>query len=181
MRKFVRVSEPEVLVVNGERWGEDWEQRRSENFDTAWTWHQSAGVPVNRSLLEPLKLQTQEHCSFCDAFPVCPPSDETIEHFRPKALYPRDAYRWSNLYLCCRFCQQKEGTYDDGMLRPDSVDYRFDRYFHWDFTRGRIEVNPQASGEDQIRAENTRRYFRMNEGHPLLRLREQRKRMKDPQ
>ena len=181
MRKFVRGPEPEFLTAHGEAWGIDWEKRRARNLGTAWTWHQVGGVSVNRLLIAPLKQQTQEHCAFCDAYPFCPPSDETIEHFRPKAQFPREAYHWPNLYLCCRYCQQKEGSYSDDMLRPDAADYQFDRYFHWDFTCGMLKVNPQAVAEDQRRAANTIRYFRLNEGHPLLRLREQRKRMKDPE
>jgi hypothetical protein len=53
---------------------------------------------VNQKLLPLLKNQTQDHCSFCDAFPVDPPSIPTIEHFRPKTAFPKEAFKWENLY-----------------------------------------------------------------------------------
>jgi hypothetical protein len=32
-----------------------------------------------------------------------------IEHFRPKAVYPRHMYRWTNLLLCCTPLRALEG------------------------------------------------------------------------
>jgi hypothetical protein len=61
-------------------------------------WHEIDGAKVNQKLLPLLKNQTQDHCSFCDAFPVDPPSIPTIEHFRPKTAFPREAFKWENLY-----------------------------------------------------------------------------------
>lgn len=123
-----------------------------------------------------LKAQTQDHCSFCDNFPVSPPSLDTIEHFRPKSLYPREAYEWGNLYFCCTHCQLKTIPFQETALRPDRIDYEFDRYFRWDYTLGTIEVNEQATPEDQERASYTIQLYRLNEGHPSLRKRELRRR-----
>ena len=176
MRRFQRASEPEFLASVWEAWGLEWEQRHAANASTAFNWHQIEGERVNQKLLPLLKAQTQDHCSFCDNFPVSPPSIDTIEHFRPKAHYPREAYRWSNLYFCCMHCQQKSDDFDEATLQPDAADYQFDRYFRWDYTLGRIEVNEQASPEDQQRALVTIRLYRLNEGHPSLRKRELRRR-----
>ena len=107
MRKFTRLAEPDFLTDKWEQWGLDWERRKSENPGAAFNWRQHENEAVNQKLLPRLKEQTQDHCSFCDHFPVSPPSIETIEHFRPKARFPRDAYRWTNLYFCCTHCQQK--------------------------------------------------------------------------
>ena len=136
-------------------------------------------MPVNQKLLPLLKAQTQDHCSFCDNYPVSPPSIDTIEHFRPKAHFPRDAYRGSNLYFCCMWCQQKSDDFDEAALQPDAPNYDFDRYFRWDYTLGTIEVNEQASPEDQRRANVTIKLYKLNDGHPSLRKRELRKRAKD--
>ena len=141
MRKFERAAEPEFLAAKWQAWGLEWEQRRAEKPGAAFYWHQVEGVPVNQKLLPLLKAQTQEHCSFCDNYPVSPPSIDTIEHFRPKARYPREAYHWPNLYYCCMHCQQKSDSFDEGALRPDAEDYCFDSYFRWDFTLGIIEPN----------------------------------------
>jgi uncharacterized protein (TIGR02646 family) len=169
MRKFHRLPEPDFLATRSETWGIDWEQRRAANPASRFHWHTVDGEPVNQKLLPLLKEQTQAHCSFCDAFPVSPPSIDTVEHFRPKSAYPREAYRWTNLYFCCMHCQQKGEKFDKFLLRPDADDYEFDRYFRWDFTLGTIEVNPKASPEDRTRAEVTRTLYGLNILHPLQR------------
>lgn len=183
MRSFVRGAEPAFLAERWETWGLEWEQRRQANSGAQFHWHQIEGEFVNRKLLPLLKEQTQNHCSFCDNFPVSPPSIDTIEHFRPKSRYPREAYQWVNLYFCCMYCQQKSDDFDEAALRPDAEDYQFDRYFRWDYTLGTIEVNDRASVEDQLRAEVTIRLYRLNEEHPSFRKRELRRRarcMDDP-
>ena len=176
MRKFQRVNQPDFLVDRWEAWGADWERRRLENPGAGFSWRQFNGTPVNQLLLPPLKGQTQDHCFFCDSFPVSPPSIDTIEHFRPKSSFPRDAYRWDNLYFCCMYCQQKFDDYDEALLRPDADDYNFDQYFRWDFTQGTIEINEHAPMENQRRADVTIRLYRLNEGHPTLHKLEMRRR-----
>jgi uncharacterized protein (TIGR02646 family) len=176
MRRFQRAEEPIFLEEKWEAWGQDWEQRHDANPGAQFHWPQVDGESLNHKLLPLLKAQTQDHCSFCDNFPVSPPSIDTIEHFRPKARFPLEAYRWANLYFCCMYCQQKGATFDEAALRPDANDYEFDRYFRWDYTLGTIEVNEQASPEDQQRARITIALYRLNDGHPSLRKRELRKR-----
>jgi uncharacterized protein (TIGR02646 family) len=169
MRKFDRAAEPGFLVDKWERWGLQWEQRRTENPAAQFHWHEIDGERVNQKLLLLLKGQTQDHCSFCDAFPVAPPSIDTIEHFRPKSSFPRDAYRWTNLYFCCMYCQQKGEEFHEALLQPDSDGYSFDKYFRWDFTTGEMIINTLASPDDQIRADVTIKLYRLNIGHPRLR------------
>ncbi len=171
MRRFRRLEEPPYLASRWEQWGIEWEKRR--NRGKRFHWHQLDGEQLNHKLLPPLKQQTEDHCSFCDAFPVSPPSIESIEHFLPKSKFPLDAYRWGNLYYCCSRCQCVKGErYEKQALRPDDEDYEFDRYFSWDWTKGSIEVNKRASKEDQIRAQVTIQLYDLNQGHPSLRKRE---------
>ena len=169
MRKFQRGNEPDFLADKWERWGLEWEERRNQAPSPSFNWRVIDGEKVNHKLLPFLKQQTQDHCSFCDAFPVAPPSIETVEHFRPKSAFPKEAYHWLNLYFCCMYCQQKGDDFDEGLLRPDAADYDFDNYFRWDFTTGRMEVHTLASEQDQQRAEVTIRLYRLNEWHPRLR------------
>jgi len=169
MRKFTRAGEPDFLANKWEQWGLEWEQRRKENPSANFHWHQIDGERVNQKLLPILKEQTQDHCSFCDAFPVAPPSIETVEHFRPKSSFPRQAYAWGNLYFCCAHCQQKGEEFDEALLQPDADDYEFDRYFRWDFTRGTMEINTLANPDDQRRAAVTIRLYQLNKKHPLYR------------
>jgi uncharacterized protein (TIGR02646 family) len=169
MRKFTRDEEPEFLAGKWEAWGLEWEQRRKANPSAVFHWHELNGEKVNQKLLPLLKKQTQDHCSFCDAFPVAPPSIETIEHFRPKTKFPKVAYRWNNLYFCCTHCQQKGEEFGKALLCPDAGDYDFDRFFRWDFTLGAMEINTLAAPSDQHRAAVTIRLYRLNAGHPTYR------------
>lgn len=179
MRRFIRADEPEFLADRWEEWGKEWERRKAEGG--SFHWHQLDGKPVNHRLLPRLKAQTQDHCSFCDCYPVSPPSLDTIEHFRPKSQFPREAYRWENLYYCCDFCQSsKKEDFDEALLRPDTEDYSFDRYFRWDWTQGLLQVNERASPEDQHRAEVTIRLYALNEGHAVCRKRALHQRSRDP-
>lgn len=173
MRRFNRLPEPEFLRGVWEIWGEEWETRKANNPKASFSWRQVDGEAVNHKLLPDLKTQTQDHCSFCDNYPVSPPSLDTIEHFRPKSKYPRESYQWTNLYYCCNACQLKNDDFDEAALRPDADDYEFDRYFRWDFTLGTLEINEQATPENQRRAEVTRTLYRLNVGHPQLRRRDQ--------
>lgn len=120
---------------------------------------------MNHKLLPLLKAQAGGHCSFCDAFPVSPPSNETIEHFRPKSKFPREAWKWTNLFYCCDFCQTSKGSkWKPTLLAPDEVGYTFSRYFFPDHTNGRIEVRPDLSPDEFQRAADTLEIYGLN--HP---------------
>jgi len=176
MRKLTRVDAPAFLLEKWEEWGIHWEERRAGNPNAAFHWHVIDGEPINQRLLPLLKSQTQDHCSFCDGYPVNSVSVETIEHFRPKITFPRDAYSWGNLFYCCTHCQQKGAQFEEALLKPDEADYEFDRYFRWDFITGEIKVNEKASLPDQNRAAITIDMYHLNEFHPEWRRRELRKR-----
>ena len=173
MRAFKRGVEPDFLASNSARWGHQWENLKARNRGAKFPWRVVAGQPTNRRLLPLLRAQTQEHCSFCDAHPMHPPSRETIEHFQPKSSFPRAAYDWRNLYYCCDCCQGAKGDqFEDSLLRPDADGFCFENFFYWDHTNGLLKVNPQASPQDQNRAKVTIEIFGLNEGHPQRRLRE---------
>jgi uncharacterized protein (TIGR02646 family) len=176
MRKFQRVNQPEFLVDRWEGWGAAWERRLLNNPRAKFIWPEFKGKRINKLLLPPLKEQTQDHCSFCHSFPVSPPAIDTIEHFRPKSLFPREAFRWENLYFCCSHCQQKFEKFDEDLLRPDADDYNFDKYFRWHLTNGTLEVNKDVSMQHQRRAEVTIMLYRLNDGHPAWRKLAMRKR-----
>lgn len=176
----MRSPAPEILAKKCDEWGQNWRHRHGENPNASFTWHKVNGEPLNQVLLPELKKQTQDHCSFCDNFPIAPASLETIEHFKPKSRFHLDAYRWSNLYFCCDGCQNDKGNdFDELLLRPDDDDYSFNRFFIWDYATGKIEINPGASEGDKRRAEITIRFYGLNDDHPRVRLRAQKIRMKD--
>ena len=165
MRKQTRGEAPEFLVAKWEEWGLAWEARLQSDRSSAWNWRQVDNEKVNHKLLPHLKSQAGDHCSFCDANPVSPPSNETIEHFQPKSIFPRQAWQWENLYFCCDFCQgQKREQWAPELLAPDQDGYAFGEYFYPDYTTGKIAIRPDISLEQQQRAECTLRLYGLN--HP---------------
>ena len=172
MRPFVRGPEPDFLAYRSQALGADWQKKRSEKPSARFRWPQIEGVPLNQRLLPFLKAQTQDHCSFCDQFPVSPPSIDTVEHFRPKSRYPLEALAWGNLYYCYCYCQQKGEAYSDALLRPDADDYTFDRFFggiaHREGSRSTIVLRQKVS----FAPRKPLKAYRLNEQHTRLRRRE---------
>jgi len=167
MRPFKRGTTPRILKERGEEWAKAWERRQKAGGE--FFWPSVDGQKVNRAILPALEEQTQSHCSFCDAYPVSPPSLETIEHFRPKGRFPLEAFTWENLYYCCDFCQNhKRDKVDEErlLLRPDDPAYRFDDYFSWNFLSGELLPNPNATPENRGRAQVTIDTYGLNSGHP---------------
>ena len=174
MRPFKRSETPPILAECGGEWSKKWVIRQKDKKD--FDWPTVDGNRINHILLQSLMPQTQEHCSFCDVFPVSPPSKDTIEHFRPKSKFSSEAFAWDNLYFCCDFCQgQKREKYDEKTLRPDESGYCFDDYFRWHYPSGKLEPNPDASCENQERAQITIDIYGLNNGHPRRRLKESEK------
>jgi len=88
---------------------------------------------------------TADHCSYCDGFPMdrSGRTRKTIDHFQPKETFPEHAFTWSNLFACCDACQNVKGTrFLEDLLAPDKPDYRFERFFLFNYRSGAIEVNP---------------------------------------
>ena len=59
------------------------------------------------SVLQVLRqmMGPRERCMYCVDSHGC-----DIEHFRPKANYPRRAFQWRNLLLCCSDCGRLKGS-----------------------------------------------------------------------
>ena len=155
MRKFRRLTEPDVLTENSERWNRQWVELRESNSSAKFNWYQHEGKSARDWIIDDLFGLTDGHCSFCDRFTVEP---ESIEHFKPKSKpeFANLAYSWSNLYFCCGGCQNhKKEKWDERLLRPDDENYSFLKYFNFDFGSGKIFPNPCSSVEDQQRAEVT--------------------------
>jgi uncharacterized protein (TIGR02646 family) len=162
VKKQTRLQQPQILGRSASKWTEKWIQRRNAN--KPWRWPVEEGIPINRIISEPLKQQTDAHCSFCDSFPVETVSGDTIEHFKPKSKFPESAFDWHNLFYCCARCQtSKREKFDDLLLKPDAENYSFSRYFNMDFTKGTIVPNPMATPDDQARAATTISLYGLNE------------------
>ncbi len=180
MMKIERFPAPVFLVEKSEKWGIRYKERRDENAAALFSWTQHKNQRVNLLLLPILMKMTSisgrienAHCSFCDGFPVEPVSANSIEHFRPKTLFPLLAYTWENLFYCCSKCQEsKLENFDEKLLKPDVSDYSFEYYFQYDTKTGEIIPNPDRSEIETLRAEKTIELYGLNEhGRPNARKR----------
>ncbi|RLC14856.1 MAG: TIGR02646 family protein [Deltaproteobacteria bacterium] len=168
MMKMERTPPPDFLRKHCRVWGREFAERREENPKYRFQWKSCEGRKVNEKLGE----EFGSHCAFCDGYPLGGFSHKTIEHFRPKSQYPRLAYTWPNLFPCCNVCQNAKGEkFDRKLLKPDTKDYRFDRYFVLNYKTGKIEVSPSAGRTEQERAEITIEMYGLNRfGRPRSRL-----------
>lgn len=163
MRKLVRTPAPDVLVERGPRWAQAFCERRSRDPAAVFRWATHEGRPVNQLLIEPLRRLTDAHCSYCDGYPVSTTSPETIDHFRPKSTFCALSYSWDNLFYACGSCQGAKGEqFDDDLLKPDDVEYEFDRYLQVNYRTGRLEPSATSSSADQARAAVTIQTFALN-------------------
>ena len=173
MMKIERLPAPDFLTEKSERWGIRYKERRDQNPNALFFWTQHAKQRINLLLLAILMEMTQKHCSFCDGFPVETVSANSIEHFRPKSLFPLLAYNWENLFYCCSKCQEsKLETFDEKLLKPDISDYSFEYYFQYDTKTGEIIPNPDRLELEIERAEKIIELYGLNEhGRPNARKR----------
>jgi len=164
MRSFTRLEAPDFWNTHAPRWNEQWRARKQDNPGAQFSWYQHEGRPVNQHIIPILKQQTQDHCSYCDGYPPVL-GDDTIDHFQPKGdpLFHHHAYTWGNLYVACAHCQRaKMEQYSTDLLRPDEQEYRFERYFIYNFNTHHVEVDPSATEDYQRRAALTIRIFQFN-------------------
>jgi thiol-disulfide isomerase/thioredoxin len=164
MRKFVRLEEPEVLKKNWESYGVRYTNNRLANPAFKFDWYTEDGVQVNHSILPILLLQTQEHCPYCDKFPLHR-GDDSIDHFKLKSIpaFYSLVCKWDNLYLACKHCQDSKGSdYNDNLLRPDDINFNFNKFFDYNYTTHEIEINTLETPENQLKALETRRIFDFN-------------------
>lgn len=161
MRKQTRPEPPELLVQNRGKWTRQWIELRQRNPSAKFPWYQIDKQSAYEILLPVLKAMNQEHCAFCDGFPVDAVSNETIEHFQPKSdpRFEANAYEWTNLFYCCTTCQRKGDDWDDALLRPDADDYTCVRYFHFDYFTGQMAPHPMATEAEQNCAKATIRLY----------------------
>jgi len=170
MKHFDRLDAPSFLLENAQRWNQQWSTLKQHNPGARFTWYQHEGRPLNQKLSPTLSIQTQGHCSYCDAYPMGL-ADNTIDHFKPKgnSIFFHLAYTWENLYWACADCQKaKSEQYDDLLLRPDDFEFSFQRFFIYNFNSHELEVNSASPPEDQRQAEVSIRIFGLNHGSHVI-------------
>lgn len=107
MRRVMRPALPgRVQAYLDKRQSAADQRHRSGTSDIGREWKaarqtQAIGV-VLRSLQQ--MMGQRERCMYC-----VDSHGSDIDHFRPKARYPRRAFRWSNMLLCCTECGRFKG------------------------------------------------------------------------
>ena len=158
MMPFNRSDAPNILKANYKRLGRQWEKRKKANIKAQFTW----GKGVYVVILPQLLIDSHNHCGFCDLRPLRQ-MGATVEHFKPKSLHPFLAYVWHNLFPCCSNCQKKGEFFSRLLLKPDVVGFEFNDYFVYNYSTGELEPNPSVSTQNQDRAEETRKLYRLND------------------
>ncbi len=153
MIKMTRNKEPQYLSKNKNKWTEEYFKKQSGNF----YWYGKSD-----NILEELKVQTLNHCAFCDrAMAPIGDADEEIEHFKPKSKFPKLAYEWTNLYPICPKCNKIKGNrFDELLLRPDENNYDFDKWFWYNPLTGELDV--KFENKENKRAEETVKLYGLN-------------------
>lgn len=168
MRKFTRGDAPDFLIDRWRAWGYRYTNNRRRNpvFNFQWATYQ--GIRINK-LLKPLLAElTDDHCSYCDNFPIRSKED-SIDHFKPKSIpaYYALVCQWENLYYCCQNCQQyKLEQYNQQLLRPDSNDFSFNDYFIYSYNSHELKPHPALTASVRRKAQTTIDIFGLNDkGH----------------
>lgn len=176
MIKIKRIGAPSCLtkkdtygIPNYKKWAAEWDRKLKANPKTTWYWYTYNGITVDSILVDRLRRMTNDHCAFCDRYAPEKDSD-SIEHFKPKVMFPLLSFTWSNLFLCCVGCQKRPKNWKQYetkrnlILKPDVASYDFFKYFYFDTKTGKIEINKfSTTSKEQERAEITRIYYKFND------------------
>ena len=81
-------------------------KHRSRTLDTTADWKSARQTRSMGKVLKTLHAMTgnRQRCMYC-----LDSHGSDIEHFRPKAPYPKHMYQWTNLLLCCTHCGRLKG------------------------------------------------------------------------
>ena len=135
------------------------------NANSAWKTFRSRDCygEVRSALLS----SSRQTCAFCAG--GFAQSNETIEHFRPKAgdhAEPEAVLEWSNLFPACNQCQSAKGAkFSTHLLKPDQDDYIPANCFVANAADGSLEGVPGAM---EVKANVTIETYKLN--RPALKL-----------
>lgn len=108
-------------------------------------------------------------CSYsCHWIPFDTGAD-TVEHFRPKSKYPRDAYEWKNYRLVCQLLNSRKGT-TSGILDPFSITTG---WFIIDFPALLVKPAPGLAKKIAAKVKKTRDTLGLNNEDTCLLMRQQ--------
>jgi uncharacterized protein (TIGR02646 family) len=165
MRGCRRGPAPDLLAKHGPEIGAAYARRRRDDPTHRFQWPRRDGQSLYAVACDALADMTELHCSYCDGYPLNATGSDEIDHFRPKS---REAFyelvcAWDNLFLICGRCNgAKRDRWEPVLLRPDDVDYAFERYFFFRFDSGALEPAPGITEGDHHRALQTIEILELN-------------------
>ncbi len=170
MMKFERnkVETPSWLTEKWQKWGQQATKVRDKGKEVKWYSYKK--TPVNQHLVPLLRTITDNHCSFCDGFPM-KQMTEHIEHFKPKSTFPELSHQWENLYIICQKCNEHKGDdFSELLLKPDDIAYSFTRYFTFE-PNGKLSPDITLSDFEKSRVDKTIELYGLNDyGRPEARI-----------
>lgn len=103
-------------------------------------------------------------CWYCERH--CEPASDvgdrsaTLDHFKPRSLFPELVYEWSNWVFSCRRCNRdNKGNKwpNSGYIDPAAADVyeRPERYFDYDMMTHELIPKDDLSGDERQRALKT--------------------------
>ncbi len=92
---------------------------------------------------------------------------KTVEHFKPKSIYPQDAYRWNNYRLVCSTLNGRKGDFED-VLDPFTL---AEGWFVIDFPSLIIRPGSHISPTEMQQVNNTINRLRLNDEGTCLQAR----------
>lgn len=144
----------------GEWWNNECLTKKELKLKAKWSWKGKYDL-----LKDALLLCHKDHCAYCDCYPLKDDKGFEIDHFKPKVKFPLEAFTYTNLFPSCKECNKKMNKYDVLLVKPDVIDYKFENFFRYDSFTGEILVNTSKSVENQKRASETIKIFRLNIGN----------------
>ena len=107
MRRIQRVALPKLATsyLNKRQTAAD-RKRSKRKLDVTGDWKSARQSKTMGTVLETLQamMGPRQRCMYC-----LDSHGADIEHFRPKALFPKRIYQWTNLLLCCTECGRFKG------------------------------------------------------------------------
>ncbi len=152
---------PPKLAAQGPELCAAYQARRSTTPDHRFEWSKS----LRAELIAALLAMTQKRCSYCDGDLRLPTVLEEIDHFKPKtrAEFYALVCSWENLFITCPPCNRAKGSqWSDLLLKPDDLEYCFERYFSYSSDIGELSPSKSASPGDQERAKVTIKLLNLN-------------------
>jgi hypothetical protein len=83
MNPFVRGAAPAILLEIAPEATRRFVERRSVEPGAKFAWPTRAGTSVLPQIRDALGQLTNEHCSYCDGYPVDAQGEVQVDHFQP--------------------------------------------------------------------------------------------------